>query len=304
MASLKLRFKLTSRCNNGCEYCYEKPYYYSKLSDMSFDMLQDILARIKIAKLDKEFKRVKIAFTGGDPTLWQGDVGSVVSFARKLFDNTFITMDTTSRSNTGSIDRFVTNGGKIYVSLNNSELQEIDPIITSYRNNMLMLLVVLSDYNIDRISEICQFVLHKGIRVRFNPVYSNDNEDYYSRFCVACETIKQNLSQYNYLFGCLTIDLFRYDYCGYGNNYMFFDETGLVYTCQLDRRNSFYYKEIDSRFWLQTIRSMARGGSSEKCIGISNRFLEKMHRTAYEIYLNLGGRGKKDEQKSESEETI
>jgi hypothetical protein len=50
---------------------------------------------------------------------------------------------------------------------------------------------------------------------------------------------------------------------------------------------------------------MARGGGSfEKYIGISNRFFEKIHKTAYEIYLNLGGRGKKDEKKSENEETI
>ncbi len=241
MSSLKVRIKITNKCEGNCWYCLSDEKNNEEIcSKVMFDTI------IKMKQIfDKgNFKRVKFSLTGGNPFNTHKII-QITKFIKYKFnkEEVYIVADVCSHANLKFVDQFKKLGGTCLLSLNEDPLDKIIDISQKIGfKNLFLFNVLLTKYNIKRMPKIIDAVVKYKLPLRLNHLF--DPFDYQNlipemKKCVdyVYPRLKKEKFQYNifnYPFGCLhVLKNNAIDYCGFGRDHYFIDVHGNVRRCQM-----------------------------------------------------------------------
>lgn len=236
MPSLKARILLTNKCENHCWYCkVEKSNKY-----MSLETIDCIIKKLNEYYSTGYYSRLNIGLTGGDPFKHPNFI-EIVKHIRSTFPKANMLAEVTPNTPINSINEFVKYKGSITVSLNE---EPIDLIINHCKNlqktsRFMLLNIVLTNYNMDRIESIINECLKYKISPKITMLYDPRSYDDKTRSKIipTIEKIGNILMKCNtytykeFLFAFFGFQKLRETYCGYGKNFMMFDVDGYVSRC-------------------------------------------------------------------------
>ena len=107
----KINFCLTFKCNLACDYCAVSANL--KEEDISEKMIDSVFRKY----VGKEAKKIKINFTGGEPTICMDKIKYIVEKVRKMKIDSVYVINTNGLINKKDIDYLIYNNFKFFVSI-------------------------------------------------------------------------------------------------------------------------------------------------------------------------------------------
>lgn len=239
MASLKVKISLTNKCLNKCSFCYlgEKKKEKEIISNENILKISDF-----IEKEYKKYSIIRLVLSGGDATLHPEFINISNYFKNKFKDKIQIRSEFSETSDLNVINKYLELGYFTAISLNENSIKTTFDICKKFKDKKqsLGILVTLSDYNINRIGDICNSIVDYGLVLRLGSVYDpNISKDRLNQLIDCLDEagnilVKRNYKYWNYLFAFMSIDKPRHSYCGYGENYYYFTPNGDYKRCPMD----------------------------------------------------------------------
>jgi len=107
----KINFCLTFKCNLACDYCAVNANL--KEADVSEKMIDSIFRKY----IGRDAQKIKINFTGGEPTICMDKIKYIVDKIRKLNLNPIYIINTNGMANKADLDYLVQNKFKFFISI-------------------------------------------------------------------------------------------------------------------------------------------------------------------------------------------
>ena len=242
MASLKLRIKVTNKCNNNCWFCLSDD---KKGNDISKEIIDVSIEKFYNIYKNGNFKRIKIDLTGGDPF----NSETILYVTKKLNEVFFnvpkaIVGNVCLPSNISIVKEFTDLGGLVCLSLNENNLNDIINLYKKIdKKSVFLFSVLLSNFNMNRMDKIVDETLKYRLPLRLNYIFDQNPKDETIKKMIDCvnyvyprlkkEGYKYNI--FNYPFGCIhALKSGAESYCGYGQDYYYIDTYGNIKRCHME----------------------------------------------------------------------